>query len=297
MHPCKNCGDETEDHLIYCSLTCRNIFVNHNLRDYDKIKKTFKDKKDKKLEKELQEYDKNPKFCLNCNKLLPFEKRKCKCCNRSCACSFSNNNRIYKPETGIKISNSIKNKILNGESCGFIKSGSKIQTEFIKICEYDYCKKEYITFNLIQKFCCKDCARKNRYKNKTIDKTYKILTQFNFSLNTYPEEFNFKLIEEYGWYKAKNHGNNLNGISRDHILSVNEGFKNNINPLILAHPANCQLLPHNKNVSKGIKCGITLDNLLLKIEKWDKKYGKYFIQTLKIYVNEEDIKYNKLYEQ
>lgn len=47
-----------------------------------------------------------------------------------------------------------------------------------------------------------------------------------------------------------------------------EGFINKIDPEIISHPANCMLLRHNDNVSKGKKCGITLDELIDKIKNW-----------------------------
>jgi len=69
-----------------------------------------------------------------------------------------------------------------------------------------------------------DISEKNKYHNKC---------QFKFNLATYPNEFNFTLIEEHGWYKAKNHGDNPNGVSRDHIVSVKYGFDNNIDLIII----------------------------------------------------------------
>lgn len=85
--------------------------------------------------------------------------------------------------------------------------------------------------------------------------------------------FDFSIIEKYGWYSPSNKRNNLGGVSRDHIYSVMEGFKNNIDSKILSHPANCQLMIHNDNISKGNKSSITLEELLEKIKEWDKKYG------------------------
>jgi len=60
-------------------------------------------------------------------------------------------------------------------------------------------------------------------------------------------------------YKASNRGNNLKGISRDHMYSVSQGFQNNVDPTIISHPANCQLLIHTENQSKGDKSKITLE--------------------------------------
>lgn len=101
---------------------------------------------------------------------------------------------------------------------------------------------------------------------------YRLLCKFQFSLNQFPNEFDFELIRKYGWYSAANRTNNLGGISRDHMVSVRFGFDNNIDPKILAHPANCKLVRHNDNSSKHSKCSITLDALLLRIAEWDSKY-------------------------
>jgi hypothetical protein len=70
---CKNieCENETTDKRVYCSLTCRNIFVNKYLRKYDKVSDTFKLKKKWKEDEYLQ----NLKRCKFCNKEIPYDKR------------------------------------------------------------------------------------------------------------------------------------------------------------------------------------------------------------------------------
>lgn len=112
--------------------------------------------------------------------------------------------------------------------------------------------------------------KKNR--DLSILSDYRYECSFRFSLKDYPDEFDFSLVEKHGWYCAKNRGDNLNGVSRDHIVSVSFGFKNGIDPKIISHPANCQLLRHNDNVSKHKKCGLTIAELLVKISQWDDKY-------------------------
>ncbi len=82
----------------------------------------------------------------------------------------------------------------------------------------------------------------------------------------------------------------MNGISRDHMLSVSEGYKQKINPLLLAHPANCKLLRHNDNISKGFKCSINIEELKEKINEWELKYGSYYKNKLETYINLNSLK-------
>ena len=139
-----------------------------------------------------------------------------------------------------------------------------------RICKQ--CGKTFI--NRKRHFCSDECLKNWKRRNQIGLKKYRTECQFTFALNQYPEEFDFTLIEKYGWYKASNHGDNLNGISRDHMYSVYDGFINNIDPKIISHPANCELMQHNKNSSKYKKSSITLEELLERIEKWNKKYGE-----------------------
>ena len=97
---------------------------------------------------------------------------------------------------------------------------------------------------------------------------------FPFNIFNFPNEFNLSLIEKYGWYRAKNRGDNLNGISRDHIFSVKEGFLNQIPSEIISHPANCRLIPHPENNKKNTNCDITIDELYRRVEEWEIKYNK-----------------------
>ena len=109
-------------------------------------------------------------------------------------------------------------------------------------------------------------------KDKTNLEIYRKKCRFNFSLNEYSNEFDFSLIKNFGWYKAKNKGDNLNGVSRDHMYSVYDGFHNGINFEIIRHPANCKLLRHSDNSSKWKKSSITIEGLKQRIDEWNIKY-------------------------
>lgn len=101
---------------------------------------------------------------------------------------------------------------------------------------------------------------------------YRLACRFCFNVYDFPDEFDLSLIEKHGWYKAKNRGNNPTGVSRDHIVSVRYGFDNQVDPNIMSHPANCCLLSHASNVSKGKKCSISIDELVERIDFWNRKY-------------------------
>lgn len=111
-------------------------------------------------------------------------------------------------------------------------------------------------------------------RNKRTDfANYRADCSFKFVLSDFPDEFNFQLIKIYGWYKPKNKGDNLNGVSRDHAVSVRYGFDHGLPVTHLAHPANCVLMRHSDNVTKYIKNSMSYEGLIKRINSWDKKYG------------------------
>lgn len=199
-----------------------------------------------------------------------------KTCSDECAKQLTAKKTNQKSK-GDKTRSTILQKIENGK---WILPNGKLcegQKNHEKKCPV--CNKKFVTIKKWQQFCSNKCSAEDRH-NKTIEKKeifdiYKSQTHFNFALSDYPKEFNFRLIEENGWYHPKNHGDNLHGVSRDHMFSVNEGFKQNIDPYYISHPANCELLKHNDNASKFDKCSITKTELIKRVFKWNKKYGVY----------------------
>lgn len=49
-------------------------------------------------------------------------------------------------------------------------------------------------------------------------------------------------------------------------------MKNNVSPELLSHPANCKLILHSENLKKNSKCNMTIDELIVKIEEFNRKY-------------------------
>lgn len=244
----------------FCSIVCRNKFIS-STNDYKKISEKLKKPDIKKI-------------CKQCNKEFSTkQKNKIFCC-LSCSGTWNNLHRsktVYEKHSKI-----LKEKIQSGNL--FLPKNIK---EKIKIFCLK-CNKEFYVIPSIantRKYCSFNCYQKqipiydinSSYEYSLTE--YRNLCQFKFSLNSYPEEFDFSLIQKIGWYSPSNKKNNLNGVSRDHMYSVKDGWINKIDPRIISHPANCRLIKHTENISKNYHSVITLEQLLSKIESWNKKYS------------------------
>ena len=265
-----------------CNLEFNTFQEKANHHRWKHLKYMYKDDDSYKVSKEKKESNWGVFIvkCHKCDKEIEIKeynvdkpKKDKYYCSRTCA-----NSHHRTEESKLKISNTIKKKIENGEKVGFINNVDfkyKLQKPIVSICTN--CNSEF-SRNKKQKFCSVKCVNeyKTEYcrKNKTELQIYKKNCRFNFALNDYPDEFEFDLIKKYGWYQAKNHGDNLGGISRDHMFSVNEGFKMNVDPNLIKHPANCKLMIHNENISKNFRCSISIKELEKRIEDWNKKYNK-----------------------
>lgn len=76
------------------------------------------------------------------------------------------------------------------------------------------------------------------------------------------ERYNLHLLENFDKRGPKEY-------HLDHKYSVFEGFRNKVPVEVIGHICNLEMLPYNKNTSKGEKCSITLDELKELIRKHD----------------------------
>jgi hypothetical protein len=242
----------------------KKIFANHVRWNHKE--QTFSEQGLAKLkQKKVFKINKNC-ICFRCNKsfakeLYEFEWKKLETNqNGRVYCSiYCANTRQHSQEEKEKIKKSLKD---------FYKD--KLKPLINNLCKQ--CSRQF-SYKRTRQFCSKICSTEFR-KRKTKDlKAYRNECKFVFSLKEFPEEFDFDLVSKYGMYKAKNRGNNLNGVSRDHMVSVKYGYINNIDPKIIKHPANCKLILQEENFKKRENCSITLEELMIKIEKWNEKYG------------------------
>jgi hypothetical protein len=217
--------------------------------------------------------------CKNCEKtFIGLISRPRIYCSNSCSAKINSVGKKQTEETkkkrseklkGIKKSESAVEKISGKNNPKWIDGRSRKHhlsrkerldgNKKCKYCNYNAINKQY-------KVICDDCRL-------TYYKFYRPSCEFNFDIKQYKNEFDFSLIELYGMYSPTNKNNNLGGVSKDHIYSVKDGFINKINPEIIKHPANCSLILQTENSSKCDKSLMTLEELLKKIEIWDKKYG------------------------
>jgi len=266
MGNCKNieCNNETEGKRVYCSLTCRNYYVNKYLRDYSKNGEGI-------TEKAKNKYLLLPKKCKKCDNEIVYEKRENDYCSKKCSLTNININR-----KGIKLkmtSEGLKNISISNRE----RHGNKFGEYEL---DPNMCCNCNTTFSFDKRnnlYCSKSCRKEYNRKNMEVFTIYKSDSSFRFSLNDYPDEFDFSLIEKYGWYSPSNSKKpNIGGVSRDHMISVKEGFKLDIDAKLLAHPANCQLMVHSDNISKNKKSSLTIEELTVRINEWDLKYKKIY---------------------
>lgn len=59
-----------------------------------------------------------------------------------------------------------------------------------------------------------------------------------------------EMVKKHGVFNNKH---NKKGVVRDHIVGRKYGYEHGIFPEIMRHPANCRIIKHNENVSKGQK--------------------------------------------
>ena len=231
----------------------------------------------------------NIKSCSFCGTDFESSPDRLKFCGHSCAAKFNNRSRECK---GKKLkcincstehraawnANPLDFRCTDCKKIIFKKRRTEANKVFYKnhreelsrIRKCRYCQ-SVLEYQNKQKFCS-DICRANFIDKKAGFNKYKDMCKFVFDLKRFPEEFSFDLINKYGFYSPSNKNNNLNGVSKDHMVSVKYGFENKIDPRIISHPANCQLMTQNENTAKSDKCSLTLAELLDRMNQWDERY-------------------------
>lgn len=110
----------------------------------------------KQKNKRIEEYNKNPNKCKNCEEIFPYEKRHSIFCNCSCSASYNNKKRTLSIITRQKISKTLKARP---------NERSKHNEIIKKICPN--CNNEFETtfYSRKKMFCSRSCASSFYNKN------------------------------------------------------------------------------------------------------------------------------------
>jgi hypothetical protein len=213
--------------------------------------------------KQWKEYYLAPKICIECGSIIDWFHKNNKFCSATCGAINSNKKRPCGHPSRLKgnESRSRKNKKVPPKHSEMPPPYTKV---YFKICK------------ITGKSWWTPIHQLRIHPSAILSfKDYSYQCRFTFGISKYSSWFNYssELISEYGWYAAKNRGDNLNGCSRDHLYSVYDGFKNKIDPKIISHPANCEIKPHKENQHKHSKSSITIEQLLERISYFEKQYG------------------------
>lgn len=184
------------------------------------------------------------RYCLNCGTDITSIRNSIKFCGQKCSnksSSASQIGRVFSNEHRKKISDKVKGRTIS-------------EKQRLKISNALKGRRKFKTFSDL--------------KNSNEIRDYRYACRFNFKLGAYPDKFNFSLIKKYGWYSPSNKKNNLNGVSRDHMFSIKDGFLAKVDPEIMSHPANCELILMKDNQVKNRKSSITLQELKNRMNSW-----------------------------
>ncbi len=214
------------------------------------------------------------KRCENCNKEFKNKNNdiKVRFCSKTCTASATNRNRGPRKEsTKIKISNTLKTKTSKTLKVSKIRTARVFIDRWkfhivgdyskIRLCRCSHCSDTFVSRR--QSRYCKNhkelygCNNRNQYK-------------FTFNVYKYPDLFDIKLLKEVGFYAPGGKAGkwNLEGLSRDHKVSVNESIKNNYDPFYITHPLNCELMTHKENNIKNSNSSITYDELKIQVNQY-----------------------------
>ena len=210
----------------------------------------------KQIAKDFQQkYLDNPKICKQCHKAISYENRHNEFfCDHSCAAIFNNKE---KPSRTNESRQKIKQIMLDKGYENYLSNPKKCKT-------YD----NHISYEHKRRKLCDTCRYNLKHTFRESNIAYRRACNFKLNKRDHPTLFDNQLLTEIGWYMPVNKGNNINGASFDHLYRVSDGFKNNVEPEIMKHPANAELIPHNINQLRR-KSVISLEELKRRIELWD----------------------------
>lgn len=281
MFPCQFCFREFKSeralssHINFHNIDHYNRVINNNI-SRSKGGTTRGQQQISEANVRKIKYSNNPKFCQLCNLPLPYQRSRNKFCSQNCSAIFSNNTRDKSSYI------SKNNKIAN---CGICNSSNIINNKrSIKTFICNNCKPPYLYSKIISCKICKTLIKKIDKKmiceNCQPLKWQNNKDQYSFKFNVfeYPDLFDLELLKNIGWvsFGGKRGGTkNLEGLSRDHKVSVSNAKKYGYDPYYISHPCNCELMTMPSNNKKNSNSSITYEDLKILVDSYDAKLHSY----------------------
>lgn len=232
--------------------------------------------------KRIEEYSHNPSRCIQCDCILEYKRKRNKFCNKSCSATHNNQRRAIDKNI---IPKHFKSHIIPCQKVlgivvvtldDFQKTKDIFQELILKGLSGQQIADKFGIINsnfvsvLAKVFKMKMLSMKDRPRiynenfNPDRDKKaeYKRNCSFDFNPYMYPDMVGHSLLLENGIYHPIN---NPNGVCRDHIISKEYGWANNIDPAVMSHPANCQFLSNIDNIFKGTRSDMSIEELMALI--------------------------------
>jgi len=246
-----------------------------------------------RIVKEVRRSIKNGKrqaFCSNTcqGKMLKINKTKhCEYCKvdfeynfptqQYCSVSCGNFTRVHSEETKKKISKSLSLLPRRPKKEPTKRIYKKRHSTNVKVTKV---KESVGEFSKLTVCKCKNCSFIGSYRKQTLyckdcnhcySENGRAKFVFTFNVYHYPDLFDLEFLKLHGWRKTKGKDLNINGVSRDHKVSVHDAILNNYNPHYIKHPLNCTLMIHSDNQSKGVSSSITYEELVRLVDEYESR--------------------------
>ena len=219
-----------------------------------------------------EQYNNQPKLCKECNNIIDYKDRVNKFCSHSCASSCSNklrkeNGWVLTADQKLAISNTlIKYNVAIGNKPKSLHETIKSASGDFSRVYFTKCKfcNNIFTASTVKQVCC-NCQHLKWKNNKD-------QYSFRFNIFSYPDLFDLVMLKQIGWvaFGGKRGGSkNIDGLSRDHKVSVHDAKKFNYDPYYISHPLNCELMPHSKNNKKKTKSSMSYNDLIKLVNEHD----------------------------
>ncbi len=204
----------------------------------------------------MQQYEATPNYCKCCGKVILYKKRHNLFCNSSCAAIYNNNHTSI--ESKIKRLNTWRTKL------GVIQRDiPKVPNPYTATHQCCTCNTSFDAKCYSHVYCSPQCNTSKHAKA-----AYRLACKFTFSIIDYPDLYNLDLIKSNGWYIPSNKGQyNPDGVTWDHLFRISDGYSLNVDPSIMSHPANAEMISWRENINRA-QSVITYNQLIHRINNW-----------------------------